>query len=165
MKGDLSDTVPDHLREILSWMAQELPPEYQQILESWSDTVTLEMGAFDQVLFCHATPQNNTDIFTRSTPDEQLFSVFEDVEASIVVCGHTHMQFDRTIGQVRVVNAGSVGMPFAQAGAYWLLLDSEIEFRHTTYNLEDAATRIRQTGYPRADDFADNNVLNPPTEE
>ena len=165
MKGELSDTVPDHLREILSWTAQELPPEYEQVLASWSDTTILEMDGLGKVLFCHATPQNNTDIFTRLTPDEQLLPIFEDVEASIVVCGHTHMQFDRTIREVRVVNAGSVGMPFAEAGAYWLMLGSDIKFRHTTYNFKDAATLIRQTGYPQAQDFADNNVLNPPTEE
>lgn len=165
MKGNLSDTVPDHLREILSWVAQELPPEYEQVLASWSNTVALEIGGLGKVLFCHATPQNNTDIFTRLTPDERLLSIFKDVEVSIVVCGHTHMQFDRTVGEVRVVNAGSVGMPFADAGAYWLLLDSDIEFRHTTYNFSDAAARIRQTDYPQAQDFADNNVLNPPTEK
>lgn len=38
------------------------------------------------------------------------------------VCGHIHMQFDRMIGATRVVNAGSVGMPFGEPGAYWLLL-------------------------------------------
>ena len=42
--------------------------------------------------------------------------------APLVVCGHTHMQFDRKVGATRVVNAGSVGMPFGEPGAYWLLL-------------------------------------------
>src|SRR5690606_8491706 len=99
------------------------------------------------------------------TPEEQLLPLFKNVAVSTVVCGHTHMQFDRTIGNVRVVNAGSVGMPFAEAGAYWLMLDSEIEFRHTTYDLKSAAAEIRQTGYPQAQDFADNNVLKPPSEK
>jgi predicted phosphodiesterase len=37
-----------------------------------------------------------------------------DIEPNLVVCGHTHMQFDRAIGGVCVVNAGSVGMPFSK---------------------------------------------------
>ena len=49
----------------------------------------------------------------------------------VIVCGHTHMQFDRTIGKIRVVNAGSVGMPFGEPGAYWLLLGPNIQFQHT----------------------------------
>ena len=82
----------------------------------------------------------------------------------MVVCGHTHMQFDRTIGAMRIVNAGSVGMPFGEPGAYWLLLGPGIELRRTTYDLENAATRIRVTSYPQAESFAATNVIKPPSE-
>ena len=74
------------------------------------------------------------------------------------------MQFDRTIGTVRVVNAGSVGMPFGEPGAYWLLLGPDVELRRTSYDLERAAARIRATAYPKADEFASRNVLQPPAE-
>ena len=75
------------------------------------------------------------------------------------------MQFDRMIGKVRVVNAGSVGMPFGQPGAWWLLLGSHIELRHTRYDLTKAAERILETSYPQAQEFAAHNVLQPPSEE
>ena len=74
------------------------------------------------------------------------------------------MQFDRTIGAVRVVNAGSVGMPFGDPGAYWLLLDPEVQLRCTTYDLARAAQCIRATRYPQAYEFAARNVLAPPSE-
>ena len=83
----------------------------------------------------------------------------------MVVCGRTHMQFDRTIGRTRVVNAGSVGMPFGKPGAYWLLLGPDVELRHTRYDLAKAAKRIRATSYPQAQEFADHNVLQPPSEK
>jgi len=63
-----------------------------------------------------------------------------------------------------VVNAGSVGMPFAEPGAYWLLLGRDVELRHTTYALEAAAERIRASAYPQAREFAERNVLHPPSE-
>jgi hypothetical protein len=75
------------------------------------------------------------------------------------------MQFDRTVGKTRVVNAGSVGMPFGQAGADWVLLGPDVELRHTFYDLGQAAERIRNTKYPQAHDFAERNVLQPPSEE
>jgi len=74
------------------------------------------------------------------------------------------MQFDRTIGTVRVVNAGSVGMPFGEPGAYWLLLGTDVQLRRTSYDLADAARRIRATQYPKAEEFATRNVLQPPSE-
>jgi hypothetical protein len=75
------------------------------------------------------------------------------------------MQFDRTIGSTRVLNAGSVGMPFGEPGAYWLLLGPDIQLRHTSYDLAKAAERIRETKYPQAQEFAAGNVLQPPSEE
>jgi hypothetical protein len=75
------------------------------------------------------------------------------------------MQFDRMVGKTRVVNAGSVGMPFGEPGADWLLLDSGVQLQHTTYDLTKAAERIRRTSYPQAREFAENHVLTPPTEE
>ena len=73
------------------------------------------------------------------------------------------MQFDRVIGKVRVVNAGSVGMPFQQpAGAFWLLLGPDVQLRHTAYNLSAAAEQVRATKYPQAEEFAARYVLDPP---
>src|SRR5207247_123625 len=79
-----------------------------------------------------------------------------------VVCGHSHMQFDLMVGNVRVVNAGSVGMPFGSTGAYWLLLGPDVQLRRTSYDLTKAAERIRKTAYPQADEFATPSVLQPP---
>ncbi|HEX9886083.1 MAG TPA: hypothetical protein VGA70_06325, partial [Longimicrobiales bacterium] len=60
------------------------------------------------------------------------------------------------------VNAGSVGMPFAGVGAYWLLLlGPAVELRRTEYALAAAAERIRQSRYPQAEEFATRDVLNP----
>ncbi len=86
----------------------------------------------DRVLYCHATPRNDLDIFTERTPEDRLAEIFELVDADVVVCGHTHSQFERTIAGKRVVNAGSVGLPYEDVpGAYWLL---DLEHRHTQYD-------------------------------
>ena len=75
------------------------------------------------------------------------------------------MQFDRKIGKIRVMNAGSVGMPFGEPGADWLQLGPEAALRHTPYDLTKAAERIRATTYPQAEEFAANHVLRPPAEK
>jgi predicted phosphodiesterase len=115
------------------------------------------------VLFCHGTPRSETEVFTRLTSEDRLRPIFEGLDASVVVCGHTHMQFDRMIGRTRVVNAGSVGMPFGKPGAYWVLLGPVVELRHTHYDLPQAADSFRKSSYPLAPDNAQ-NLLEPPTE-
>ena len=156
--------VPEEFREALRWNAQQLHPEHERLLAGWPKTLRVEIQGLGEVLFCHATPRNDTDVFTRLTPEDRLLPVFEGLDVPMVVCGHTHMQFDRTIGRIRVVNAGSVGMPFQEPGAYWLLLGPDVQLRHTPYDLAKAAGRIRDTKYPKAQDFAARNVLQPPSE-
>jgi predicted phosphodiesterase len=50
-------------------------------------------------------------IITPATPDEVIVEALASTQASMVVAGHTHMQFDRRVVGQRMVNAGSVGMP------------------------------------------------------
>jgi putative phosphoesterase len=165
MRGVESGTLPEQVRQSVRWVAEQLQSEDERLLASWPKTLSLEIRELGELLFCHATPRNDTEIFTRLTREDRLLPVFQGVNASLVVCGHTHMQFDRMIGSVRVVNAGSVGMPFGEPGADWLLLGPDVELRHTAYDLTKAAERIQDTKYPQASDFAARSVLEPPTEE
>jgi predicted phosphodiesterase len=158
--------VPEQYRPALQWTAQQLAPEHQHLLSHWPPTVRMQHPDSGEILFCHATPRNANEIFTRNTPEARLLSTaFTNVDAAVVVCGHTHMQFDRVIGSLRVVNAGSVGMPFGGPGAYWLLIGPKIELRRTVYDFEKAAESVRSTSYPQANPFGERNILQPPTEE
>ena len=165
LAGTESGTLPEQAREATRWTAQQLRPEHQRVIASWPATFRLAVRGLGEVLFCHATPRNDTEIFTRLTAEERLLPVFDGISVPLVICGHTHMQFDRMVGTIRVVNAGSVGMPFGLTGADWLLLGPDVELRHTAFDLAQAAERIRKTEYPQAEDFAARNVLQAPSEE
>jgi putative phosphoesterase len=61
-----------------------------------------------------------------------LMASFEEqilagLEQDVVVCGHVHTQYDRRLDNRRVVNAGSVGLPYQgePVGAFWALLGPE----------------------------------------
>ena len=97
--------LPEPIKEMIRWTARQLDPDSRKLLASWPKTVTLEIDGPGQVLFCHATPRNETEVFTRLTVEEKLVPVFAGVSGSLVVCGHSHMQFDRMVGPIRVLNA------------------------------------------------------------
>jgi len=164
MAGTGAGAEPEHMRQIVRWVAHQLQPEHMHLLASWPITLSIEISGLGEVLFCHATPRSDTEVFTRLTPEDRLLPVFAGLNVPLVICGHTHMQFDRTIGRIRVVNAGSVGMPYGEPGAYWLLLGPTVQFRHTRYDSTRAAARVLATDYPQARDFAANNVLQTPSE-
>ena len=157
----------EQVRKTIGWSARQLDQSGRDFLARWPLVFTLSVEGLGSVLFCHATPRNDMDILTPHTAQERLDTFFSGVEAQVVVCGHTHIQFEMQAGSTRILNAGSVGMPYAdRPGAYWLLLDSQrVEFRRTEYDLEKAAQQVRESGYPQADEFADENLLKVPSAE
>jgi putative phosphoesterase len=155
-------TGPSPWPERQAWTRAQLTDEQRRLLATLAHTVTREVGGLGEVLFCHGSPRSDEEIITRATSPERLSEIMSGVGQRVVVCGHTHVQFDRMIGGVRLVNAGSVGMPYEdEPGAYWALLGPDVELRRTEYDLERAAAAIRASGFPGADEFADEHVLHP----
>jgi predicted phosphodiesterase len=109
--------------------------------------LTLEL---DGVLYCHATPRRDDEILTRISSPERWAEALGEVGAPLVVGGHTHQQDDRMVGAVRVVNAGSVGLPYeGDGGARWLwVVDGEPEPRRTEYDAAAAGRRMLEAGWP-----------------
>jgi predicted phosphodiesterase len=152
--GALSEPLPDRARAAVQWAADALSADDAAVMAGWPMRLTVSIDGLGDVLFCHGTPRHPNEIFTAATPEALLRPLFDPLGVPLVVCGHTHMPFDRRIGQTRVVNAGSVGMPFGEPGADWLLLGPNLDQRHTLYDLYDAAKRVRAGSYIDADAFA-----------
>jgi putative phosphoesterase len=135
-------------------------------IASWALTVELEIEGVGRTLFCHAIPSSDDPIFTGITPDEEVAGLIGDVEVDVLVCGHTHVQFDRTLQNgLRVVNAGSVGMPYeGRHGAFWALLGPTVELRRTPYDTQAAAAAIRGRRGPDSEGHA-RRLLAPPAAE
>ncbi|HEX6316961.1 MAG TPA: metallophosphoesterase family protein [Gemmatimonadaceae bacterium] len=163
--GQVPERVPEPFRPLVQWSAAQLPDEFAAAIRGWPLTTELEIDGIGRVLFCHATPRNDTEIVTKLSPMDRLRTVLVDVHSDLVVCGHTHMQFDIMVDAVQLVNAGSVGMPFGAPGAYWLLLGPDVQLRDTRYDLEAAADRLRRSEFPGVSDYVSRQVLNPPSED
>ena len=74
-------SVPPQYLPIISWTAQQLQPEDHKLLAAWSNRVTVQIHGLGHVLFCHAPPRNENEIFTRLTPENRLLPVFAGVNA------------------------------------------------------------------------------------
>ena len=165
LDGRTPTAVPAMVHPLIRWTGEQLTAPEIAAIRRWPPTWR-QTGADGDVLFVHATPRNDTEIFLKTTDEARLAPIFAATSAALVLCGHTHMPFDRTIGGVRVVNAGSVGMSFAGPGACWALIDGvSVELRRTAYDLPAAAARVRASGYPQAEEFATGYVLSSPAEE
>lgn len=147
-----------------AWPASLLSRSHRDFLSGFEPLVETDVDRLGRVLCCHAGPDSDeVPIITPATPDEVIMEALASTEARIVVAGHTHMQFDRSVGDTRMVNAGSVGMPYADLpGAYWAVIGPDVDFRRSIYDFQAAAEAVRRTGFPGNEDLAI-GIVRPPT--
>jgi predicted phosphodiesterase len=131
------------------WVAAQIGADRAAGLASLQETLTLDVDGLGPSLFCHGSPRSDEESLTRVTSDERFAEILADVTESTIVCGHTHQQFDRRVGDKRVVNAGSVGLPYeGRPGAYWTLLGPDVEHRRSDYDFAAAAAAFRTSDFP-----------------
>lgn len=149
-------------RELEPWRRQRLGEDGHARVLGWPLTAGLLVDGLGRVLFCHATPRHDDEIITRITPEERIREVFAGVAADVVVHGHVHVRYDRRVAGLRIVNPGSVGLPYeGRAGAYWALLGPEVRFRRTEYDVEGMLAGARALGFPRLEELAGPSLVAP----
>jgi predicted phosphodiesterase len=130
---------------VIDFVRESLSEEELEFVLGQPERASLDVDGLGRVLFCHATPRSDVELLTVASPEADWREALAGTSESTVVCGHTHMQFDRRFGEMRVVNAGSVGMPYErEPGAYWAVLGPDVELRRTPYERGD----IEGSGWP-----------------
>jgi len=156
------EAVPERYEEVARWVAERLGPERRELVAGAPLTAAVEVDGLGPVLCFHGTPRSDEEILTKLSSEERVAEALDGVEQRVVVHGHTHVQYDRQVAGRRVVNAGSVGIPYeGRRGAFWALLGPDVELRQTEYDVDAAVTAIRATGYPGVDELA-GWLLEPP---
>jgi predicted phosphodiesterase len=102
----------DHERERLDRMKATRDALGDLILERirrlpTHQRVPLEDGG--ELLLVHGSPADPGEALTHDMTDAEINALIADDTADIIVCGASHLPFDRLVGGVRVVNVGSVG--------------------------------------------------------
>lgn len=69
--------------------------------------LTLEDGR--ELVLVHGSPADPSEPLTFDMSDDEIMELLGDDPGDVVVCGMSHVPFDRVVGDVRVINVGSVG--------------------------------------------------------
>lgn len=149
-----------------AWNEERLGSSRLATARQWPLTAELDVAELGSVLVCHSTPRDDELIYTRITPDEELVKILGTIDGDVLVCGHTHMQFDRVLPTgLRVVNPGSVGMPYeGRRGAFWAVLGPDVEFRRSEYDVDATVAAIELMGPPVRPEHL-RHLLDPPTSD
>lgn len=105
-------TKTDHERERLERLLAvraELGELIVARLAKLPTTVRIPLPNGEELVLVHGSPRDPTEGMGAEMSDEELSAMIGDDPADIVVCGSTHVPFDRVVSGVRIINVGSVG--------------------------------------------------------
>ncbi len=158
--------LPDEqeIHDIGQWGAAQLTGAERDILRSFAPTVTL-----DELLCFHGSPAKDDEVLDAATPLSRLEELREEYgQHAVWIGGHTHQPLLRSLDGWRLLNPGSVGLPFQKRGekyvnlahAEYLLLDWTggdwaVTFRRVPYALAALKQGILVSGIPHAQWLAD----------
>src|SRR5919112_4731310 len=113
----------DPAERTAAFAASKIDRAHRDLLAAFAERLVVEIDGVGQVLFCHGSPRSDEEIMTAATTEGRLREILTGVDQDLVVCGHTHAQFDRCVGAKRVVNAGSVRHEYhMRRAARWNLM-------------------------------------------
>lgn len=156
-----ADALPKVVQELrtlhgaLLWGMEQLSyDDYDFLRKINGHELSREVEGYGHVIGYHAVPGDDEAFLTPETSDEEARDLLLDREGFLAIGGHIHRQFDRDLGNWRVVNVGSVGMPFDVKGqASWALFTFEgssvqLDLRRVPFDVEAVIADYRAVGFP-----------------
>ncbi len=173
MIADFSDELYENLKTKAPIMAEALKDDAKTlniIQKDFLKNLPIQQQVEEdgvKFLLVHGSPRKNNEDILPETPLAEVEKMLENVEANVVLCGHTHLPCGfQTSKKQTVVNVGSIGRPFTtEPKSCYLKITVEngqclFEHRFVNYDKETASNVLRQRTFKGADKLAD-MLLNP----
>lgn len=136
----------------LRWTRQVVTPENKAWLRQLPRELRLEMAG-KRLLLTHGSPRRINEYLYRDRPEESLLRMFADADADVILCGHTHLPYQRCIGEIELINVGTAGRPKdGDPRVMYALIEIgdqiKATFPRVAYDSEAAARAIEATALP-----------------
>lgn len=135
------------------WTIKNITGQSLNHLKSTQERFEATLGG-NRLLVVHGSPSDALrGQVLPEQPNQELVKAIGEVEADVIVVGHTHLPFKRMIFGKLLINPGSVGQPRDRnPKASYAILDIGktigVEFRRVEYSVESTAKVIKSNGLP-----------------
>lgn len=144
----------------LMWTRATVTPERKAYLRDLLPEIRLDIDGM-RIRLVHGSPRRMNEYLYEDRDDRSLERIAARADCDVLVFGHTHIPWRRTIGDVLFINAGSVGKPKdGDPRACWAMLClgvgevPAVTYHRVPYDVAGMAAAIRSAdGLP--DQFAD----------
>jgi predicted phosphodiesterase len=135
LKPDSFNKWPDDWKAFTQFVLDALSPTGYELLRGLSPEGEYEVGGIPMLLH-HGVLPSKPNQGLPNTPDDRLAAIAEGSDCPLILFGHSHVQFERTIDGKRFINPGSVGQSRCgqRLACYGVFEDGVYQQRHTEYD-------------------------------
>jgi putative phosphoesterase len=132
----------------MNFTVVETSEENKKFLRELPEQLEFNLGEYE-VLLVHGSPRRLNEYLYAGS--EQIEEVLAEVDADILVCGHTHLPYHRLIAGQHVINVGSVGKPkHGNPNSIYTIIEVDkgqvtTEFIEVSYPVEKVTAEIGKT--------------------
>ena len=136
-----------------AWTKAHTTPENKAWLRTLEPEIRFDADG-QRFLLVHGSPRRINEYLYEDKPDATFARIAAGADADVIVCGHTHKPYDKTVAGTRFINVGSAGKPKdGDPRACWALVETSpeairVEFRRAAYDVEAAARAIEASDLP-----------------
>lgn len=142
--------------------ANELSKKNVKYLRSFPKSTSVELSlpslknknAKIKIGIFHGSPAQHHEFLFAATPDSRFSELASNIDFKIVVTGHSHSPYHKTISDIHFVNPGSVGRMFdanpTLSCAIIEIIYNQIKVKHfrISYPVSEVIERIKQLHLP-----------------
>jgi len=136
------------------WTVERLSYANYEFLRDLPPRLEMEVPGYGRIVAVHATPADDEATIYPDTDDAQALSHLAGLDARLLLYGHTHCPLDRVVGNVRLINDGSVGLPLdGDPRPAYASLDFEgkqctATIHRVEYDQEAVIVELERVGHP-----------------
>ena len=142
----------------LKWTEAHVTAENKAFLQGLPNELRFEANG-KRFLLVHGSPRRNNEYLFEDHPLSSFIQLGQSAQSDVVLFGHTHRPYKKTVERVLFVNVGSAGKSKdGDPRACYALLrvgdkDMDVVFRRIPYDVAAVASAIRESDLP--DHFAE----------
>ena len=137
--------------ESFAWTKAHTTDANKTWLRSLASEIRFEADGL-RFLLVHGSPRRINEYMYADKPDTTFARIAAGADADVIVCGHTHRPYEKTVAGTWFINDGSAGKPKdGDPRACWALVDGvarSVEFRRVEYDVGRTAQAILASDLP-----------------
>jgi putative phosphoesterase len=157
IKGNTDDWLFDDISlldkinsKYLDYCIWNIKDEYLNVLKNKEDEIELTLEG-KRILCVHGSPMSNIEILNSNLKHERLELLVSIKPSDIIFCGHSHIKGEFKFGNTKIINPGSVGLPFdGDNKASYCIYDTSdvVYFRKVSYDVQKYISMVEESSLP-----------------